>query len=155
MAPEERVNPASARRDSEPDGWAAHRTVADSAKEPDSHRLPRPVVPLSEQEVATKWWDRHLVGEEMRELGCMALPLVFTYAAQHCLILVLFAFVGRSVEGEKALAVAGLASMFVNCSGVSIVVGLTSGLETLASQAYGTSALPPPKRHSPPPPSIE
>jgi len=84
-----------------------------------------------------KWWDSELVAVEMREQGSMALPVVFAYAAQHALILVLFAFVGRSVEGENALAVAGLGSMWVNFSGVSIVVGLGSGLETLASQAYG------------------
>jgi hypothetical protein len=102
-----------------------------------SERPGRDYPATEELEHEGKWWERGLLVEELRELTTMALPVVVTYAAQHCLILVLFAFVGRSGEGEEGLAVAGLASMFANFSGISIVVGLSSGLETLASQAYG------------------
>ena len=47
-------------------------------------------------------------------------------------------FVGRL--GETPLAAAAMASTLANVSGLSLLVGLSSALSTLGSQAYGAGA---------------
>jgi len=64
-----------------------------------------------------------------------AWPVVSTMVMFYLATIVTMSYVGEL--GPLDLAAAGLASMFCNVTGVSIAVGLSSGLETFASQLYG------------------
>lgn len=50
------------------------------------------------------------------------------------------AFVGKL--GERSLAVTGLATMYFNVTGLSLVAGLSSGLETFASVEHSPKRCP-------------
>ena len=84
-------------------------------------------------------WDKGAVETELRELFSYAWPVVLTMVMFYLANVVTMAFVGQL--GSADLAAAGLASMFCNVTGVSIAVGLSSGLETQASQLFGAAQL--------------
>nr|GLL44406.1 unnamed protein product [Ipomoea trifida] len=76
------------------------------------------------------------VGEELKELWGMALPIT----AMNCLVyvraFVSVLFLGRL--GSLELAGGALSIGFTNITGYSVLVGLASGLEPVCSQAYGS-----------------
>ncbi|KAI8466628.1 MAG: mate-domain-containing protein [Monoraphidium minutum] len=75
---------------------------------------------------------------EARRLLSLALPLVLQSAASMLLTLVSTVFVGR-LDDAVALGGVVLASSVYNVSGVSMVIGLSSALDTLCGQAYGAA----------------
>ena len=67
-----------------------------------------------------------------------ALPVTCNMLAYRAPWVISVMFVGRL--GETPLAAAAMASTLANVSGLSLLVGLSSALSTLGSQAYGAGA---------------
>lgn len=82
-------------------------------------------------------YDRPALKRELIAIFNMAWPISATGALQMLFVLMAISFVG--VTGERPLAVTGLGTMFFNVSGLSVVIGLASALDTFASQFYGAA----------------
>lgn len=82
-------------------------------------------------------YDRSALKRELSAIFNMAWPISATGALQMMFVLMAISFVG--VTGERPLAVTGLGTMFFNVSGLSIVIGLASALDTFCSQFYGAA----------------
>eukprot|EP00164_Ancoracysta_twista_P002635 GFYU01003507.1.p1 GENE.GFYU01003507.1~~GFYU01003507.1.p1 ORF type:complete len:545 (-),score=160.83 GFYU01003507.1:43-1677(-) len=72
---------------------------------------------------------------EAKELFGMAWQVILSYVFQLTLSMISLAFVGRL--GDNQMAGAALGNTFSNVTGFSILVGLSSGVETLAAQNFG------------------
>jgi len=79
--------------------------------------------------------DKVEIKKELKSIVSIAWPVVISYLGSMILSTVTLLFVGRI--SETALAGASLGMMYTNVMGRSIIIGLTSGQETLASQSYG------------------
>ncbi|XP_073233967.1 multidrug and toxin extrusion protein 2-like [Porites lutea] len=73
--------------------------------------------------------------KEIKELFALAWPTVFSYFFYHMVNMISLFFAGR--VGEVELAAATLALSFINVTGPSLFIGLSSAVETLCSQAFG------------------
>jgi len=72
---------------------------------------------------------------ELYGLSEMAIPLSVSNFFQSGMGLTAVMFVGHL--GDDELAASSLSSMYCNISGLSVVSGLLTGIDTLGSQAYG------------------
>jgi MATE family multidrug resistance protein len=74
---------------------------------------------------------RHELAVQMR----MAVPATMTYLFGRSLVSIALVFIGRM--GDLQLAAAALANTSTNVSGLSIVVGMGTAVQTVCGQAYG------------------
>mmetsp|Transcript_24676 Transcript_24676/g.38775 ORF Transcript_24676/g.38775 Transcript_24676/m.38775 type:complete len:523 (+) Transcript_24676:311-1879(+) len=77
------------------------------------------------------------VRQELSVIAEYSLPIVVANFLMMVQSLICLFFVGKL--GELALASTGLALMFCNVTGLSMFVGLASGLDTFATQYFGAS----------------
>ena len=77
---------------------------------------------------------------ECRLLISLATPICLTYLVNFAMLLTSQSIVGHI--SADALAAASLATVFCNATGLAVLIGLTSGCETLCSQAFGAGNLP-------------
>jgi len=78
--------------------------------------------------------------DEFLILATLALPVILTY-----LLGFLQAVIGQMLVGHvsaEALAAAQLSNMLMNALGMSVIIGCSSAVDTLASQAFGARNLP-------------
>jgi Na+-driven multidrug efflux pump len=78
--------------------------------------------------------------DEFIVLATLALPIILTY-----LLGFLQAVIGQMLVGHvsaEALAAAQLSNMMMNALGMSVIIGCSSAVDTLASQAFGARNLP-------------
>lgn len=99
--------------------------------------------PLNPEEVAKTWEDAVVSGaikttwqRESRTLAGYAWPLVFTYILQNTLTLTSIFTVGHI--GKNELGAVSLGAMTANITGYAIYHGLSTALDTLCAQAYGS-----------------
>lgn len=81
--------------------------------------------------------------DEFWKTMALAYPIVVTYTLEYLPGLVCIVLVGHieSPDTKRYVAAATLSTMFTNVTALSIGFGLTSGLDTLCSQAYGAGKL--------------
>ncbi|XP_073065341.1 protein DETOXIFICATION 14-like isoform X1 [Primulina eburnea] len=80
----------------------------------------------------SKW---KLFAEETKKVGYIAAPMVVVTVSQHLSRVASMMMVGHL--GELALSGAAVATSFTNVSGLSLLFGMASALETLCGQAFG------------------
>lgn len=93
---------------------------------------------------APKLFERAAVVEELRAMRKIALPVIVAYVFEMGLGFIALIFLGHA-KGDGGddddvnlnMAGAGLAMMYANITGMSVGVGLCTGIDTLASQAFG------------------
>ena len=73
--------------------------------------------------------------KEIKELFTLAWPTVLSYFFYHMIHMISLFFAGR--VGKLELAAGTLALSFINVTGPSLFIGLSSAVETLCSQAFG------------------
>ncbi|GMN65714.1 hypothetical protein TIFTF001_034808 [Ficus carica] len=73
--------------------------------------------------------------EELKKQLWLAGPLIFMKVLQYCLQIISIMFVGHL--GELSLSGASMATSFTSVTGLSLLVGMASALETLSGQSYG------------------
>ncbi|KAG2498960.1 hypothetical protein HYH03_003149 [Edaphochlamys debaryana] len=73
--------------------------------------------------------------QNVRECSKMFLPLLLNYICAYSINIVTLSFVGHI--GKAELAAAALGTSLVSILGRTIIMGLSGGLDTLASQAFG------------------
>ncbi|KAH1231063.1 Protein DETOXIFICATION 12 [Glycine max] len=79
-------------------------------------------------------WDG--LGEEMKRIICIAVPMVIVTATQYLLQVVSIMMVGH-LNNNLYLSGAALAISLATVTGFSVLAGMASGLETICGQAYG------------------
>jgi Na+-driven multidrug efflux pump len=67
-----------------------------------------------------------------RRVGSLGLPLALQFVAGYGLTIIGAVFIGRL--GPEPLSISVLASSFYNVAGLSVALGLSSGMETLCGQ---------------------
>lgn len=72
---------------------------------------------------------------ELSRISALALPLMVQNVLGYSQAVISVAFLGH--VGAEALGAGVLATSFYNITGLSVLIGLTSGLETLCGQAFG------------------
>lgn len=79
--------------------------------------------------------------EKLKEICSIAFPTMLFFICLFLLQTINLTFVGHLIEDEQkkkdALDAIGISHIYINCSIISIVSGLISGLETLGSNAFG------------------
>lgn len=76
----------------------------------------------------------------LKEISWISFPTSLFYLGMFMQQTINLAFIGHTYEKENktnALEGIGISHLYVNCSLLSIVLGIVSGLETLGSNAYG------------------
>lgn len=71
------------------------------------------------------------------QLISLSIPVVVSNVMSFVISLICVAFVGRMISGECALAASILATTIFNATGLSLLSGCTSALETISGNAYG------------------
>lgn len=74
----------------------------------------------------------------LRKLWLLAVPLMLNNLAGYALSIVGAVYIGQL--GALPLAASVLANSVYNCTGLSLALGLSAGMETLCGQAYGGGA---------------
>ncbi|CAK7326674.1 unnamed protein product [Dovyalis caffra] len=82
--------------------------------------------------IARTWWE---FTQEAKRLAYIAGPMVVTTIALYLLLVISNMMVGHL--GELALSSAAIAISLCNVTGISLLNGMASALETLCGQAYG------------------
>eukprot|EP00668_Euglena_longa_P001264 GGOE01001495.1.p1 GENE.GGOE01001495.1~~GGOE01001495.1.p1 ORF type:complete len:485 (+),score=51.51 GGOE01001495.1:43-1497(+) len=77
--------------------------------------------------------------DELKEIGCLAFPVVLSYLIEFGLPTISLMAAGRL--GVQELDGLALGTMTANITGASLVAGLATAMDTLASQAYGARNL--------------
>lgn len=77
-----------------------------------------------------------VMNSKLMELISLALPIIFTAFLTEVNGVITLYFVGR-IDGAKYIGAATLGNMMCNITGYSIMFGMCSALDTLASQAFG------------------
>eukprot|EP01095_Lingulamoeba_sp_RSL-Kostka_P001085 TRINITY_DN11509_c0_g1_i1.p1 TRINITY_DN11509_c0_g1~~TRINITY_DN11509_c0_g1_i1.p1 ORF type:complete len:211 (+),score=49.81 TRINITY_DN11509_c0_g1_i1:94-726(+) len=80
-------------------------------------------------------WRLEIVVNEIITILRLAVPIMITYFCSMFIGIVSLMFVGHL--GVNELAGSALGNMICNISGYSIIIGLLSGYDTVASQAFG------------------
>ena len=79
--------------------------------------------------------------EKFKEICSIAFPTMLFFICLFLLQTINLTFVGHLIEDEQkkkdALDAIGISHIYINCSIISIISGLISGLETLGSNAFG------------------
>ncbi|KAK6925313.1 Multi antimicrobial extrusion protein [Dillenia turbinata] len=96
--------------------------------------LSSPLIQGAEEEKSTKA-RRKVVIEEVKKQLWLAGPLIGVSLLQFCLQLISVMFVGHL--GELALSSASLGTSFTAVTGICLMTGLASALDTLCGQSYG------------------
>ena len=96
---------------------------------------------LGLQPQTSKKKHRSLLVDELSSLTALAVPVVFTFLMEQLPGLVSIILVGhfKSPKTEEYLDATALAVAFMNLTGLSIGIGLTTAMDTLCSQAYGAN----------------
>jgi len=76
-------------------------------------------------------------GTQGKHLVKMAFPIIYMNFIQYARYTLTLAFLGRATEGALDVGAAALAQSCSNVTGLSLVIGLCSAQNTIASQAYG------------------
>jgi MATE family multidrug resistance protein len=76
-----------------------------------------------------------VVWEEVKKLWWIAGPMIGVNLLQYCLQVISVMMVGHL--GELALSSASIATSFAGVTGLHVLMGMASALETLCGQAYG------------------
>lgn len=71
------------------------------------------------------------------QLISLSLPVVLSNVLSFVMSLMSLAFIGRMIPGESSLAASILATTLFNATGLSLLSGCLSALETLSGNAYG------------------
>ncbi len=71
------------------------------------------------------------------ELVSLSIPVIFSNVLTFLMSLMSMAFVGRMLPGENSLAASILATTLFNATGLSLLAGCTSAMETISGNAYG------------------
>ncbi|KAK4256570.1 hypothetical protein QN277_006276 [Acacia crassicarpa] len=79
--------------------------------------------------------EKSQVFEEVRKQLWLAGPLMFVNLLNYCLQVISVMFVGH--QGGLALSGASMATSFASVTGFSLLVGMSSALDTLCGQSYG------------------
>ncbi|XP_027357360.1 protein DETOXIFICATION 16-like [Abrus precatorius] len=79
-------------------------------------------------------WRKEISGEAKKQLW-LAGPMVFVSVFQYSLQMISLMFVGHL--DELLLAAASLATSFLNVTGFSVLIGMSSALDTFCGQSYG------------------
>ncbi|KAK3164453.1 hypothetical protein QOZ80_1AG0018770 [Eleusine coracana subsp. coracana] len=95
--------------------------------------LPLPLAKESNQREDGGWWGEATA--EAGRLAALAAPMIAVALLQLMMQLISTIMVGHL--GEVPLAGAAIASSLTNVAGLSVLIGLATGLETLCGQAYG------------------
>jgi MATE family multidrug resistance protein len=112
------------------DGTSTVFSTDDPSSEPDADDLMEQDPPLR-----ALWFLDPALRVQVYRCLALALPLVFGSVAQNAVSVINLIFVGH--EGESELAASSLAMVFCNVTGISLLYGMLSTMDTLASQAYG------------------
>ncbi|CAN4116824.1 unnamed protein product [Withania somnifera] len=81
----------------------------------------------------TTTWDSFL--EALKKVSYIAIPMVAVTLLNHLVRVLSMMMIGHL--GELPLAGASIATSITNVTGFSVILGMSSGLETLCGQAYG------------------
>ncbi|CAH9064370.1 unnamed protein product [Cuscuta epithymum] len=79
--------------------------------------------------------NRKEIADEVKKQAWLAGPLICVSLLQYCLQLISVMFVGHL--GELALSGASMATSFATVTGFSLLMGMSSALDTLCGQSYG------------------
>ncbi len=91
---------------------------------------------IESDEVQTSWWhDLKQKGPEVRALLWMAAPVMAGQILSFSVNTITLIFVGH--YDSQAMAGCALANMFCICTGYSIMFGLQTYMDSMASQAFG------------------
>eukprot|EP00697_Spironema_sp_BW2_P008142 gnl/Spiro4/22651_TR11171_c0_g1_i1.p1 gnl/Spiro4/22651_TR11171_c0_g1~~gnl/Spiro4/22651_TR11171_c0_g1_i1.p1 ORF type:complete len:607 (-),score=109.94 gnl/Spiro4/22651_TR11171_c0_g1_i1:277-2070(-) len=90
---------------------------------------------LDESDEESSWNFRGFV-RRSRLLVSLSWPVVATYLCTLSFNFVGLVFVGH-LNSRESLAAAALATLFTNITGFSVLIGMSSAIETLAPQSYG------------------
>ncbi|KAL3512203.1 hypothetical protein ACH5RR_024920 [Cinchona calisaya] len=100
-----------------------------------------PLIETSEKEgigglyIRENGFKKKEIVEEVKKQIWLAGPLICVSLLQFCLQLISVMFVGHL--GELALSAASMATSFASVTGFSLLMGMSSALDTLCGQSYG------------------
>ena len=77
--------------------------------------------------------------EEFRIMLMLFIPIAFSNICEYVPQWIAYSFIGHLPNSTILLASVGLSIAFTNCFGISILWGLSKGLDTLIPQALGQS----------------
>ncbi|KAM5570484.1 protein DETOXIFICATION 16 [Rosa sericea] len=90
---------------------------------------------LEEERSHEKWFKREEVVEEVKKQLWLAGPLISVSILQYSIQIIAVMFVGHL--GELSLSGATMALSFTSVTGFSLLMGMSSALDTLSGQCYG------------------
>ncbi|KAL6178197.1 hypothetical protein ACLB2K_049716 [Fragaria x ananassa] len=107
-------------------------------REDNKPSLSSPLIPVCEEDEERsheKWFKREEVVEEVKRQLWLAGPLICVSILQYSIQIIAVMFVGHL--GELSLSGATMALSFTSVTGFSLLMGMSSALDTLSGQCYG------------------
>ncbi|KAL6183250.1 hypothetical protein ACLB2K_044661 [Fragaria x ananassa] len=107
-------------------------------REDNTPSLSSPLIPVCEKDEERsheKWFKREEVVEEVKRQLWLAGPLICVSILQYSIQIIAVMFVGHL--GELSLSGATMALSFTSVTGFSLLMGMSSALDTFSGQCYG------------------